>query len=501
MWTFRLKRGLVFLVLILSLSVGTFVTTLPQLPQPGGDLVIKEITIAPESPKPGDIVTITATVLNQDKRDIKQDFNVRFDVVFPVVGRAQVAVMKVSRGLKAREEKQVQLQWEVLELPIIRIRFTVDAPLDQVQEIRENNNWLEKMIQIPEEYIGQWGLDRIGVREAWKVTKGSEDVVVAVIDTGVDYTHPELDANIWVNLDEIPDNDVDDDGNGYVDDIHGWDFEDNDNDSLAGSKIHWHGTAMAGVIAAEEDGFGVTGAAPHVRIMDLRVCDEEGACGFAAINTAIRYAADNGADVINISLGLPYEVVEKAPAYLKGKYEAAIEAQEEALNYAAAKGAIIAASAGNEAAAVGYPARFDAVIAVAATNVADGLAPYSNFGPEVDLAAPGGDISEEELYAKLAESFADIVPVLKTLIIVPFPAQDGRPGYAWSSGTSPAAAFVSGVVALLLSINPDLTLAEVKSVLAETSEDLGQPGKDEKFGYGLVNAARAVEHLVKELEG
>lgn len=492
------RRGLMLLTLVLVVSAGISVASSSQL-QIGGDLVIQEIAIEPAAPVPGETATITVTVLNRDDKDVNQDFNVRFDVVFPVVGQARVEVLKVDRGLKAGQTKRLQVQWQVLELPLIRIRFTADEPFGQVNETNENNNWLERTIQISEEYITQWGLDRIKARRAWEITRGSEseEVVVAVIDSGVDYRHPELDANIWTNPDEIPDNGIDDDGNGYVDDVRGWDFVDGDNDTLSGSEIHWHGTAMAGVIAAEDDGVGVTGVAPRVKIMDLRVLDERGAGGFDAITSAIRYAADNGADVINLSLGLPFEVVENAPSRLKQRYEVALQAWEEALEYARSKGVIAFASAGNESAAVGFPARFDAAIAVAATTVSDELAPYSSFGPQVELAAPGGDISEEELYAKLAENFADLVPVLRTLIIAPFPTGDGEPGYAWSAGTSPAAAFASGVAALLLSVDPDLSPSALERLLAETADDLGAPGRDERFGYGMIDAARAVEALAQ----
>lgn len=506
-----MRRTVPLLVLVLSVAAATSVTTLPQV-QIAGDLVIKEIAIEPASPKPGEMATITATVLNQGKKDIKQGFNVEFDVVFPVVGRARVAVLSVSRGLKAGEEKQVRVQWEVLELPIIRIRFTADEPFEQIQETNEHNNWLERTIQIPEEYITQWGLDRIRAREAWEVTKGSPEVVVAVIDTGIDYTHPDLDANIWVNPGEVPGNGLDDDGNGYIDDIHGWDFVDNDNDSLSGSEIHWHGTAMAGVIAAEDDGFGVTGVAPHVKVMDLRVptsipLSYQGVPpGFTAViramAEAVHYAVANGAQVVNMSLGFPVNFW-GLPEAIRPKYAAVIEEiLKPALDYAAAQGIIIVVSAGNDASDVSYPARFPSTIAVSATTSTDELAYYSNFGPEVDVAAPGGDISEEELYASLAENFADIVPVLRTLIISPFPSEGGRPGYAWGAGTSPAAAFVSGVVALLRSVDPDsaLSLDDVRRILAQTSEDLGEPGKDEKFGHGLINAARAVRYLAQERE-
>jgi len=494
------------IILVVWALAGVGISPLgPSQLQFGGDLVIKGIEVEPESPKPGDVVTITATVLNQDEEDIEQGFNVRFDVVFPVVGRAKVAVLKVPRGLGAGEGKQVQLQWEVLELPIIRIRFTADAPFNQVREVREDNNWLEKVIQIPEEYITQWGLDRIRAREAWEVTRGSEEVVVAVIDTGIDYTHPDLDANIWVNPGEIPGNGIDDDGNGYIDDIHGWDFQDNDNDSLRGSEIHWHGTAMAGVIAAEDDGFGVTGVAPRVKLMDLRVptsiplsyrrVPPGFVAAIKALAKAVEYATGNGAKVINMSLGFPVDFW-GIPEAIRPKYAAVIEEiLKPALDDAAERGVIVVVSAGNDASEVAYPARFGSTLAVSATTAADELAYYSNFGPEVELAAPGGDISEEELYAKLAEDFAEIVPVLRTLIIAPFPTADGRPGYAWSAGTSPAAAFVSGVVALLLSIEPGLTLDDVRQVFAATAEDLGAPGKDERFGYGLVDVAEAIRHL------
>ncbi len=121
-----------------------------------------------------------------------------------------------------------------------------------------------------------------------------------MVDTGVDYTHPDLDGNIWTNSREIAGNGVDDDGNGYVDDVHGWDFVGNDNAPL---DADGHGTHVSGTIAAENNGVGITGVAYNAKIMPVRVLDENGSGTNAAIAAGIRYAADNGARVINLSLG------------------------------------------------------------------------------------------------------------------------------------------------------------------------------------------------------
>ena len=215
--------------------------------------------------------------------------------------------------------------------------------------------------------------------EAWDITTGSSDVVVAVIDSGVDYNHPDLSANIWTNTGEIADNDFDDDGNGYKDDVRGWDFVDGvdgDNDPIDSTN---HGTHVAGIIGAVgNNSIGVTGVNWTVKIMPLRVGNDYGVV--SDITAAIQYASEMGAHVINLSLGGADE---------SQTVKAAIDASS----------AVVVCAAGNDGTdndtSPLYPASYDSpnIIAVAATDQNDELASFSNFGvTSVDVAAPGTNI-------------------------------------------------------------------------------------------------------------
>lgn len=300
----------------------------------------------------------------------------------------------------------------------------------------------------------RWGLKKIEVPQAWEVTQGSDDMVVAVIDSGIDRNHPALKGRMWINQDEIPENNIDDDNNGYIDDVYGWDFRDNDNDSLKGTSIHWHGTFIAGLIAANIDSSGIIGVAPHVRIMDLRFLASNNyfwESDWDEFTEAVNYAVDNGAAIINLSI---YSYRAPPPDFHR------------AIKRAVANGIIVVGIAGNDSSSIQYPGKYDEVIAVSAIDKADKLASYSNFGPEVELAGPGTEVNS-------------ILP-------------GGR--YGRSSGTSLAAAHVTGTIALLLSLHPDLSLPQVREALAHSSRDLGKPGRDERFGYGLVNAATTVNY-------
>lgn len=466
------------------------------------DLVVTDIILTPENPRPGEAVTVQAVIKNQGRGDFSNAFNVRFhlslapdDVALAFgapINDFTVAIQRVGRGLKAGTSQTVTFDWTVVEVPLIRLRITADAPLNQVDETDERNNSLQKEFFLEEATLSQWWLDAIEAREALQLERGSEQTVVAVIDTGIDWTHPELAERLWVNPGEIAGNGVDDDGNGFVDDVHGWDFVDGDN-NLGGTSRNLHATAVAGIIAAGDDGKGTTGVAPGVRVMDLRVLGSDGSGSFSDITNAILYAVFNGARVINMSLGAPEDLCGKYfQDFCQDKVQQLLEAQEAAINLAVSAGVVVIASAGNEAAGVGYPARFDNVIAVGATTIDNGLAEYSNVGPQVSVTAPGGDLSEQQLkdlFVLSASNFEAVVPQLATLLITPYPGA----GYGWFSGTSAAAPFVSGVAALILSVNPALTPQQVRQILEQTATDFGQQGKDEEFGAGLVNAKRAVE--------
>jgi subtilisin family serine protease len=454
----------------------------------GPDLVVQEIKVAPENPKPGDLVTIAVTVANVGNEDIITSFFVCISVnLMPdavatelglplnelLLGREQI------RRLERNRQATVTLQWQVAELPLIRFRASVDCTFNQVQEQNEENNRLEQPLRLEEQYINQWWLDQIQARQAHTITLGSPEVVVAVLDTGVDWRHPELVENIWVNPKEIPDNNKDDDGNGFIDDIHGWDFYDNDNDSLQGTTIHFHGTSVAGIIASAADNIGLTGVAPRVKIMDVRAFDPRGRATVDSIVKALDYAVANGARIVNMSFGGfgCFELPEKV---------------RQAVERAVDKGVILVASAGNFGEAfpncVSYPAAYPGVIAVGATGTDGNVTSYSQGGSKLDVVAPGGDISYEkflELAAKI-ENFEQFLPLLKTAILTPYPFG----GYGPFFGTSAAAPHVSGVLALMLSVNPKLSAADAANILRMTAT---RRSPRSRYGYGVVNALRAVQ--------
>lgn len=271
--------------------------------------------------------------------------------------------------------------------------------------------------------------------EAWTVTKGSKSVLVGIIDTGVDYEHPDLKANMYVNEKEangIPG--VDDDGNGFADDVHGWNFISRDKaepyHGQAGSPDpmddNSHGTHVAGTIGGVGNNqIGVVGVNWDVQIMALKFLDKNGSGDNGDAVRAIKYAADNSVDVINASWG-------------GGDKTKALEA---ALKYAESKGTIFIAAAGNDSSdndyVDSYPANYevDSLVSVAATDNRDRLAVFSNYGfSKVDIAAPGVDI----------------------LSTVPRDPLEVGELYASYSGTSMATPHVAGAVALLLAADPSL---------------------------------------------
>ncbi len=303
----------------------------------------------------------------------------------------------------------------------------------------------------------------IDAPKAWDTTTGSDDVVVAVIDEGVDISHPDLRDKIWTNAAEVAGNGVDDDGNGYVDDVNGWDFVNDDAsvydpDPLTGTGDE-HGTHVAGTIAAAGDnGTGITGVSWRTRIMPLKFLGVDGGYTSDAIE-AINYAVDKGVKISNNSWGGG------------GKSQAL----QDAIARADSSGHLFVAAAGNGGAdgvgddndaAPHYPSSYSNpnIVAVAATDDRDTLASFSNFGvTSVDLAAPG-------------------VRILSTL-----------PGDAYGSysGTSMATPHVTGVAALVKSRNLTLGDAKIKAkLLKRVDEKAGLAGK--VLAAGRLNAARAV---------
>jgi flagellar hook assembly protein FlgD len=292
-------------------------------------------------------------------------------------------------------------------------------------------NYLIKKEYTPKEpfYKNQWFHKMINTEKAWDTTKGSNNVIVAVIDGGVHTNHPELKSKIYKPFDVI-----DGDTTLYPDD---------------------HATHVAGIIAASLNQVGVAGIAPNVKIMPINVFS--GALTTAEeVSAAITYAADNGASVINLSLGSYY-------------YSHIIE---NAINYAQSKGIIVIAAAGNDNIdKKTYPAAYNGVLGISATNEFDKSAFFSNYGTYVDFAAPG-----EDIYSTIAY---------------------GRYGYM--SGTSMAAPVATGTVALMMSKNPFLSNLEVSQILKKSTRDLYQVGWDDSTGFGRIDVSKSIENTPSAL--
>lgn len=302
----------------------------------------------------------------------------------------------------------------------------------------------------------------IEAKNAWDVVKGdSGNVVVAVIDGGTDINHPDLAANLWVNVDEIPDNGIDDDNNGFVDDIHGWNFANNSGDpsGLASRPTSAnHGTNTAGIICAVTDnGVGVAGLSWNAKLMAINAVDpveEDGTIrdGYAGIV----YAVENGADIINLSWGR-----DEPPSLF----------EQEIINYAAEQGVAIISSAGNDGDDfLNYPASYPFVLSVANTSLLDEKVRSSNYGRAIDITAPG-----EHIFSTLnGGNYGDLF-----------------------SGTSFSSPLVAGAVALVKTLRPDwlgIQAAEQVRVNADNIDDLNS-SFDGLLGFGRLNVNDAVRNF------
>jgi subtilisin family serine protease len=301
-------------------------------------------------------------------------------------------------------------------------------------------------------YTSQWGLTAINAAAGWNKATGTGQTIVAVIDSGIDLTHPDLAANLWRNPGEIPGNGRDDDRNGYVDDVNGYDFADNDGTP---TDTHGHGTHVAGIIGAKgNNAAGVSGVAWTTRVMALRFMGTNGDGYTSEAIRAIDYAVANGAKVLNNSWG-----TDNPDSFLSA-----------ALSRARAAGAIVVVAAGNDGFSIDangqYPANyarhFDNVISVAATDSAGRLPSWSNSGVNtVAVAAPGASI-------------------LST-------TRGG--GYGTKSGTSMAAPFVSGAIAVLWDQNPTWTYQQVLARLKASVDPMASLSGKVSTG-GELNLAR-----------
>jgi hypothetical protein len=335
-----------------------------------------------------------------------------------------------------------------------------------------------------------WSTKRVGADSVWaKHGLDGEGILVAMLDTGVDYTHPDLAGRMWTNSAEIPDNDIDDDGNGYVDDYYGYDFAVGRGDPMDDDG---HGTHTAGTVAGDGTGGTTTGVAPGAEIMALKVL-RYGQGSEEDTWEAIQYAVENGCDVISMSIG-----------WIQCRHDPARDLWRQACENALSAGVIVVAAAGNERDKEGTnlycappeqirtPADVPGVLAVGAVTMGDWVTLFSSQGPvtwesvagygdhpnppgliKPDFSAPGQNINSTT-------------------------RGGGYSGNTWA-GTSMATPNVSGTIALMLQADSTLTASEIWTRLQETCVDYYAPGKDNLFGHGRINALAAVEAVLERM--
>ncbi len=344
---------------------------------------------------------------------------------------------------------------------------------DEIETVSENNEYTISALPNDPDLKLQTYLKQVQADSAWTWAREAEDVIIAIVDTGVQLDHPDLKSNFWINEDEINDNEIDDDFNGYTDDIYGWDFVNNtaDNNVKIGSGYQKyavnHATVVAGIAAGvANNGQGIAGIAWKAKIMSLRAIDSQGQGNTYNVARAIDYAVKNGADVINLSF-----VGSKSDPILGGSIQRAYQA-----------GVAVVAAAGNEISfgidldkQIRYPICYDfdknMVLGVGSVDANNKISNFSNFSKNcIDIMAPGENFYSTQVYQPGLRDFKNAY------------------GDSWS-GTSFAAPLISGTIALIKKIDPNFTIEEIYRLIKENASDISFKNfaKREKIGAGLLN--------------
>lgn len=356
-----------------------------------------------------------------------------------------------ARALLVREVRA--LGWRVLEVAPERLAAARDELLASGAFEHVDFDHAKRLAYTPNDpyWPGMWHATKIRANVAWDTSLGSSSVVVAVMDTGLETSHPDLAANVWANPGEIANNGLDDDANGYVDDVHGYDFAYGDSTP---DDQYGHGTACAGLVAAVQDNaIGVTGVAPLARLAGVKAALDSGYFYDSANVPALVYCADMGFDVVSMSF-----------------YSDQVTAAErDAIDYCWANGVLPIAAAGNDASVFPfYPGAYERVLCVAATSYDDSMSWFSDHGTWVDVASPGEGLSTVTVGGGYTTGFA---------------------------GTSGATPQVAGLAALLFGAVPGSTNASVRAAIEDSAVPLVQAPYGWISRYGRIDCASALARL------
>jgi serine protease len=369
--------------------------------------------------------------------------------------RDDVGQATLNSFMKKYNISKKRASWRTGEFIVFKMNDKSKGASNLLQEILQEEgivfaeqNAIAYKCMVPNDtyYSYQWHMSRLGLEDAWDDSTGS-GITVAIIDTGVKQSLSDLAGTSFTS---------------------GYDFVNNDSDP---TDDEGHGSHVCGTIAqTTNNSLGCVGVAFNATIMPVKVLDSSGSGTYSDIADGITWAVDNGADIINLSLG----------------GSSSTTSLQNAVNYAWNNDVVVVCAAGNDGSSSPmYPAAYTNSISVSAVNYLDELAYYSNYGSTIDICAPGGDTDDNN-----GDGYMDGV------LQQTFDSSSGSAGYYFYIGTSMASPHVAGVAALVKAADPTLSNSEIRSILEDTAEDLGSSGWDQYFGYGIVDAYAAVQEAL-----